>query len=180
MNMGSLRDFKRPIAAQLEGSLLLQRWRALQSRERLALGLLALFVLLALLYLLLWQPARQGVTAARSAYEQERALHAYLQAQAPLARSLVSSLVSKPQASLDPTRLQGLVTASAAEQGLAIVRVDSDSDGSLKVSLQAAPFAQLLRWFSRLEQQGVRIAEAGLDRTEDNRVAARLTLTVAQ
>ncbi|MFZ3203226.1 MAG: type II secretion system protein M [Pseudomonas sp.] len=174
--MSRLGELMKPSAEQLQGSLLVQRWHALQPRERLALGLLALFVLLALLYLLLWQPARQGVTAARSVYEQERALHAYLQAQAPLARSLVS----KPQASLDPMRLQGLVTASAAEQGLAIVRVDSDSDGSLQVSVQPAPFAQLLRWLSRLEQQGVRIVEAGLDRTEDNRVAARLTLNVAQ
>lgn len=174
--MSRLGELLKPSAAQLQGSLLVQRWSALQSRERLALGLLALFVLLALLYLLLWQPVRQGVTAARSAYEQERALHAYLQAQAPLARSLAS----KPQASLAPARLQGLVTASAAEQGLAIVRVDSDSDGSLQVSVQPAPFAQLLRWFSQLEQQGVRIVEAGLDRTEDNRVAARLTLNVAQ
>jgi len=174
--MSRLGELIKPSVAQLQGSWLVQRWSALQPRERLALGLLALFVLLTLLYLLLWQPARQGVTAARSAYEQERALHAYLQVQAPLARSLAS----KPQASLEPARLQGLVTASAAEQGLAIVRVDSDSDGSLQVSLQAAPFAQLLRWFSQLEQQGVRIAEAGLDRTEDNRVAARLTLSVMQ
>lgn len=174
--MSRLGELLKPSAAQLQGSPLVQRWRALQSRERLALGLLALFVLLALLYLLLWQPAQQGVTAARSAYEQERALHAYLQEQAPLARSLVG----KPQASLDPARLQGLVTASAAEQGLAIVRLDSDSDGSLQVSVQPAPFAQLLRWFSSLEEQGVRIAETGLERTEDNRVAARLTLNVAQ
>ncbi|MGV8842186.1 MAG: type II secretion system protein M [Pseudomonas sp.] len=174
--MNRLGELLKPSAAQLQGSVLLQRWRALQSRERLALGLLALFVLLALLYLMLWQPARQGVSAARSAYEQERVLHAYLQAQAPLARSLVS----KPQISLDPARLQGLVTASAAAQGLTIVRLDSDSDGSLQVSLQSAPFVQLLRWFSRLEQQGVRIAEAGLDRVEGNQVAARLTLHVAQ
>lgn len=174
--MNRLGELMKPSAAQLQDSVLLQRWRALQARERLALGLLALFVLLALLYLLLWQPARQGVIAARSAYQQERALHAYLQAQAPLARSLVS----KPQVSLDPARLQGLVTASAAEQGLAIVRLDSESDGSLQVNLQPAPFAQLQRWFSRLEQQGVQIAEAGLDRAEDNRVAARLTLHVAQ
>ncbi|WP_372866386.1 type II secretion system protein M [Pseudomonas sp.] len=174
--MGRLNEWMKPSAAQLQGSLVLQRWRALQARERLALGLLALFVLLALLYLMLWQPARQGVSAARSAFEQERALHAYLQAQAPLARSLMS----KPQVSLDPARLQGLVTASAAEQGLVIERLDSDSDGSLQVSVQSAPFDQLLRWFSRLEQQGVRIVEAGLDRAEGSRVAARLTLSVAQ
>ncbi|MDA7085865.1 type II secretion system protein M [Pseudomonas sp. SA3-5] len=174
--MRRLNEWMRATTAQLQGSVLLQRWRALQARERLALGLLALFVLLALLYLMLWQPARQGVSAARSAFEQERALHAYLQAQAPLARSLVS----QPQASLDPARLQGLVTASAAELGLAIERLDSDSDGSLQVSVQSAPFEQLLRWFSRLEQQGVQIAEAGLDRAEGNKVAARLTLRVVQ
>ena len=173
--MSSLNNLKSPLAAQLEGSALGQRWRSLEARERLALGLLALFLLLVLLYLLLWQPAQQGVAAARTAYEQQRALHAYLQAQAPLARNLAST----PQASLDPARLQGVVTASAAEQGLTVERLDSQGDGSLEVSLQAAPFAQLLRWFVVLERQGVRIAEAGLDRSEDNRVAARLTLRVA-
>lgn len=173
--MSSLSDLKSPLAAQLENSVLLQRWRALAPRERLALSLLALFLLLLVLYLLVWQPARQGVVAARAAFAEQRALHAYLQAQAPLARSLAS----KPQVELDPARLQGLVTASAGEQGLAVERLDSDSDGSLQVSLQPAPFAQLLRWFAALEQQGVRIAEAGLDRDEDNRVAARLTLRVA-
>jgi general secretion pathway protein M len=175
MNMSSLSDLKNPFAAQLEGSALAQRWRALAARERLALGLLAAFLLLVLLYLLLWRPAQQGLLAAREGHEQQRALHAYMQAQAPLARSLSST----PQASLDPARLQGVVTASAAEQGLTVERLNSESDGSLEVSLQAAPFAQLLRWFVVLERQGVRIAEAGLDRSEDNRVAARLTLRVA-
>jgi general secretion pathway protein M len=173
--MNNLSESKKPFAAQLQGSLALQRWRALLPRERLALRLLALFVLLTLVYVLLWQPARQGVTAARSAFAQEQALYAYLQAQAPLARSLAN----QPQVSLDPARLQGLVTASAAEQGLLIERLDSDSDGSLQVSLQPAPFVQLLRWFTWLEQQGVRIAEAGLDRATDNRVTATLALNVA-
>lgn len=175
MNMGSLSDLKKPLATQLESSVLVQRWRALAARERLALAGLALFLVLVVLYLLLWQPARQGVTAARSAFEQQRALHAYLQAQAPAARGLAG----KPRTSLDPARLQGLVTASAAEQGLAVERLDSDGDGSLQVSLQPALFAQLLRWFAALEQQGVQIAEASLARSEDNRVTARLTLQVA-
>ncbi|NQD94161.1 type II secretion system protein M [Pseudomonas sp. CrR25] len=172
--MGSLSNLMNPFVAQWENSPLRQRWQALAGREQVALSLLGLFLLLMLLYLLLWQPARQGLLAARTAFEQQRALHAYLQIQAPLARSLAS----KPPVDLDPARLQGLVTASAAEQGLAVERLDSDGDGSLQVSLQAAPFVQLLRWFAVLEQQGVRIAEAGLDRDDDNRVAARLTLRV--
>jgi len=173
--MSRLQALKNPFAAQMENSHLLQRWRALAARDRLSLSLLAGFLLLVILYLTLWQPAQQKLEAARGAFEQQRALFAYLQTKEPLARSLAS----KPQAELDPARLQGLVTASAAEQGLAIERMDSDGDGSVQVSLQPAPFAQLLRWFAALEEQGVQIAEAGLDRGEENRVAARLTLRVA-
>ena len=44
---------------------------------------------------------------------------------------------------------------------------------------QTAPFAQLLRWFAALQEQGVQIAEAGLDRAEANQVVARLSLRVA-
>lgn len=173
--MTRLQALKNPFTAQMENSQLLQRWRGLPPRDRLSLSLLAAFLLLVILYLALWQPAQQKLVAARSAFEQQRALHAYLQAKEPLARSLAS----KPRVELDPARLQGLVTASATEQGLAVERMDSDGDGSVQVSLQPAPFAQLLRWFAVLEEQGVQIVEAGLDRSEENRVAARLTLRVA-
>lgn len=162
--------------AQLDNSLLLQRWRALAPREQLSLASLAGFLLLVLLYLTLWQPAQQRLLAARAAFETQRELNAYLHSQAPLARSLASV----PQTNVDPARLQGLVTASATTQGLTIERLDSDGEGVLQVSVQAAPFAQLLRWFAALQEQGVQIAEAGLDRGGDNRVAARLSLRVAQ
>lgn len=161
---------------QLDNSLLLQRWRALAPREQFSLASLGAFLLLVLLYLTLWQPAQQRLAAARSAFEVQRELHAYLQSQAPLARSLAG----KPQLSVDPARLQGMVTASAATQGLTIERLDSDGEAAVQVSLQAAPFAQLLRWFAALQEQGVQIAEAGLDRGDDNKVIARLSLRVAQ
>nr|WP_298145825.1 type II secretion system protein M [uncultured Pseudomonas sp.] len=173
--MSRLQALTNPFSAQIEQSRLLQRWQGLPSRDRLSLALLAGFLLLVVLYLALWQPAQQRLAAARSAFEQQRTLYTYLQAKEPLARNLAS----KPRVELDPARLQGLVTASATEQGLAVERMDSDGDGSVQVSLQPAPFAQLLRWFAVLEEQGVQIAEAGLDRGEENRVAARLTLRVA-
>src|SRR3990167_3210198 len=104
--------------AQLDNSLLLQRWRALAPREQFSLGSLGAFLLLVLLYLTLWQPTQE--------------------------------------------------------------RLDNSGDGALQLNLQPAPFAQLLRWFTVLQEQGVQIAEAGLDRAEDNKVAARLSLRVAQ
>src|SRR3990167_4033316 len=104
--MNSLSESIKPFTAQLQGSLALQRWRALLPRERLALGLLGLFVLLTLVYVLLLQPPRRGVPAGRGAFARGRALNPSLEAQARLARSRAR----QPRVSLDPANLQGLVT----------------------------------------------------------------------
>lgn len=163
--------------AQLDNSQLLQRWRALAAREQFALASLGSFLLLVVLYLTLWLPTQERLQAARSAFESQRELNAYLVSQAPLARNLAGS---SQQPMLDPARLQGAVTATAATQGLIIERLDNSEEGVLQLNLQPAPFAQLLRWFSVLQEQGVHIAEAGLDRAEGNQVAARLSVRVAQ
>jgi general secretion pathway protein M len=158
--------------AQWDDSALAKRWRALVPREQFAVGALLLFVLLALLYVSLWQPAQQRVQAARTALQTQRELNAYMHAQAPLLRNQAST----PQASIEPVRLQGLITSSAAAHGLSIERLDNDSAGAVQVNLQPAPFARLLQWISHVQEQGVQISEAGLDRGADNAVVARLTL----
>jgi general secretion pathway protein M len=172
MNMTS-----KGFTAQLDNSQLLQRWRALVPREQFALASLGSFLLLVVLYLALWLPAQERLQAARSAFESQRELNAYLVSQAPLARNLAGS---SQQPMLDPARLQGVVTATAATQGLIIERLDNSEEGVLQLNVQPAPFAQVLRWFSVLQEQGVHIAEAGLDRAEGNQVAARLSVRVAQ
>lgn len=164
-----------PLQARLETSVLMQRWRGLPPRDRLAMILLGLFLLLVVLYLGLWRPAQHKALSARDDYQQQRELNLYLHSHAAAARALQS----KPQTSIDPARLQGFVTTSAAEHGLAIERLDNEGEGGLLVNLQPAGFAELLRWFVSLEEQGVRIDEAGLDRADRGRVTARLTLRVA-
>ena len=52
--------------------------------------------------------------------------------------------------------------------------------GAVQVNLQPVAFAQLLRWIQALEEQGVRVEAAGLDRAEENRVIARLGLRVVE
>lgn len=163
------------IIAQLHASPLAQRWQLLAKHERMMLGLLAVFLLSTLLYLVVWRPVANQKGEAQLYLEQQRALHGYLQARAPE----VMETHRRPVLSLDPARLQGLVTASAAEKGLAVERLDSEGSGGVQVSLQPAGFEPLLRWFDDLQAQGVRIEEAGLDRQEDGRIAARLTLRVA-
>lgn len=155
-------------------SPLAQRWQALPARDRLALMALSVFLLLVLFYVALWQPAQRHAQAARAAFEEQRALYAYMQSRAPQ----VQGRDLQPRTSLDPVRLQGVVTASAAQQGLVIERLDAEGYGAVQVNLQPVAFAQLLRWIEALEAQGVRVEEAGLDRAEENRVTARLSLRV--
>ncbi|MGP0172340.1 type II secretion system protein M [Pseudomonas sp. NCHU5208] len=170
--MATWRDLNQTLNQQWQRSTLAQRLQTLPPRDRLALLLLGAFLLLVLLYLLLWQPAQRQARDARAAFEEQRALYAYLQSRAPELRGRDL----QARASLDPTRLQGLVTASAAEQGLVIERLDAESQGAVQVGLQPVPFEQLLRWIETLEAQGVSVEEAGFDRAEDNLVVARLSL----
>ncbi|MGF6694724.1 general secretion pathway protein M [Metapseudomonas resinovorans] len=172
--MKMLDTIKVPLQAQWQTSSLGVRWRAMPARDRMALLWLGMFLGLVLLYLLLWLPAERRLASAREYFETQRSLHAYLQLHAPKARSVQS----QPQSQVEPERLQGLVTATAAQQGLAVERIDSDAPGTVQVNLQPAAFASLLRWFGVLEGQGVRIDEAGMDRNEDGRVTARVSLKV--
>lgn len=159
---------------RLAQSPLLARWQAMSARDRLALSLLGGFVVLVLLYLLAWQPVSQKLQQAQSFLQQQRSLHAYMQAHAPQVRSMQG----RPQVSLEPARLQGLVTGSAASQGLNVERLDNQGDGRLQVSLQPAEFSRLLRWLVSLEEQGVTVEEAGLERAEQGLVSSRLQLRV--
>jgi general secretion pathway protein M len=154
-------------------SPLAQRWEALPPRDRLALAGLGLFALLVLLYLAVWRPAERQRAAAQDYFLQQRDLNAYLESRAPLARNLQRR--PQAQAQVDAAHLQGFVTSSAEEQGLAVERLDNAGEG-VQVNLQPASFATLLQWFEQLQAQGVRITEAGLDRTADDRVTARLVL----
>jgi general secretion pathway protein M len=160
------------LQARIANNPLAARWQAMPSRDRLALGLLGGFLLLVLLYLLLWRPVSQNLEQARSFLQQQRALHAYLQEHVPQVRALQG----KPQVNVDPAALQGLVTGSAASQGLSIERLDNQGDGGLQVSLQPTDFARLLRWLVNLEEQGVRVEEAGLERADKGLVTTRLLL----
>lgn len=170
--MSRLMSLTAPLQASLQRTGALNYWHGLSRRDRLALGALGLFTLLVLLYLLLWRPAEQRVAQAREYLQQQRTLHGYLQENAPQVRAMSG----KPQVSLDPARLQGLVTASAGTQGLTVERIDSQGDGGVQVVLQPTEFARLLRWLVELEEQGVRVDEAGLERADKGLVSSRLLL----
>ena len=54
--------------------------------------------------------------------------------------------------------------------------MDNQGDGGVQISLQPTDFNRLLRWLVSLEEQGVRVDEAGLERADKGLVSARLLL----
>lgn len=160
------------LRAQLMQSPLWLRWQALQPREQRSLILLTAFVVATLFYLLLWQPAQQRVSEAKAYFQQERELHAYLEQNTELARQMSGS----SPVILAPEELQGLVTATAQQHGLAIESLDSSGDGSLQVTLPNVSHATLLRWFDELQAAGAALAEVSLGRAGEGRVNARARL----
>lgn len=159
------------LTVRLADSPLWQRWQRLAPRERLALGLLAAFLLGVLFWFWLWLPAERAAQQARDSYLAQRDLHRYLEQNTDLARQLGGSSEAP---SLAPDQLQGLITQSAQQSNLLIESFDNGADGSLQVSLPGASAALLLRWFDELQALGVRLAEVSLERVGDGQVNARV------
>lgn len=158
---------------QLGRSPLRHRWQQLTTRDRQALGWLSAFLLAVLVYTQLWQPLQQGATDARQRYQQQQALLAYLQQHAD---SIQPAAKTSQQAPLQPEQLQGVITRSARQHQLQIDRLDPDSDGSLSLQIPNVRTPVLFRWLQTLQQQGIQVAQASLQRLGPGEVSASLSL----
>ncbi len=170
--MNAMLSFSHQLQQRARLSPLGQRWQQLPPRDRFALLGLGFFLLMALIYLALWQPLQRDLQQSRDWYSQQRDLHAYLLAHADEARQLAGN----PQQQIDAEALHGVVTRSAQERGLSIERVDSDASG-VQVKLALAPFANVLAWLQQLHSQGVNFADVSLERGDNGNVLTRLSLT---
>ena len=165
-------NFKQQLAVRLTDLPLWRRWQRLPPRDRLALGLLAAFLVALLFYLWLWLPAQRHAAAAREHYQAQRELYAYLQQNSELARQMGRSA----RVALAPEELQGLVTQSAQQSNLRIERFASGAAGGLQVSLPGASYTLLLRWLAELQALGVNVGEGSLERAGEGQVDARVGL----
>lgn len=169
-----LTPLKRELGAYLIRSGAWQRWQQLPPRDRLALTVLGVFFALLVVYAFIWLPLDRKLESATARYRQESELLAYLQAQAPMLRTLAK----RERSSLGPEQLQGLITSSAQKRGLVLERLDSEGSGRLLVSLAQVPFERLIVWLRDIEKKGVTLLEIGLERNGAGRVDARLTVGV--
>ena len=151
---------------------------SLAPRERLMVSAAAGVVILALIFLLAWEPLASRVTQLQQSVDEQQALKQWMQQAAVEARQLRGAAGS---AAADANRsLLAIVdqTSKQSRLGSAVKRIQPDGQDLVRVSLEQASFDDVVLWLGTLQRSyGVNVVDAALDRQANaGRVNARLTL----
>ena len=150
------------------------RWNGLGARERRVASTLAVFLGIVLFTLLVWMPIEGGLTRSQARLASAQAQLAQVQSQA----AFVASLRAAPHAEA-PADAGSAVQEAALRNGLReqVKRVDADGARSVRVQIEAAPFPALMSLLVELQQAGLRVENANLERNaRPGTVNARLLL----
>lgn len=158
----------------------IQHWyHGLQQRERQLVLSATIVIVVTLLYLIIWEPIHNGLEKQTEKYQSNIANLEWMQAAATEVRSLKSSgAANRNKNNSQPVSL--LVETSATNAGLKpyLSKLESTSDKGARVTIDAAPFNQMLLWLNTLQTQyGITVSSANLDRDDKpGAVNARMTL----
>lgn len=156
-------------------------WLGLQSRERKTLIMGGVVLLISVVYFGMWEPFQTKLARLEQAVEKNRALLGWMERSAAQVEAL--RRVNRPAAGKrvsDGRSLLALVdqTAKRSRLGAALKRVEPEGKAAVRVWLEQAPFDDMMRWLSQLEQRnGIVIKSITIDRQDTpGRVNARIRL----
>ncbi len=154
-------------------------WAALANRERLLVVVAGVTVLIALLYLLVWEPFAKGRSDLASRVQAHQKDLAWMeQAAAELARLRAATRTHTVQGR--QRSLLAIIDSSAKQAGLrkVIQRMEPVGQDGVKLWLENADFDRLIGWLGALRRRfGIRVSRASFDRQDTpGRVDARLSL----
>lgn len=157
-----------------------QFWAERAPRERAILGFGAAIVLIAVLYLLLIEPAWTGINRLERSLPQQRSQAAELDA----LLAEVKGVKAQPQvANVSASEAKGAIESSLARAGLKATRVVPLSDGDVQLTFVNVPYGTWAAWLAGLERElGARTTSAvinGKDGTPGN-VDVELALRLAR
>jgi type II secretory pathway component PulM len=151
-----------------------RRWSALGAGERRALSALAVFLAPVLFYLIVWSPIEGGLARSQARLAAVQGQLAQVREQAALVESLRAAPRSDP-----PPDAAAAVQEAAVLNGLReqVKRVDSDGPSSVRVAIEAAPFATVMGMLVDLQRRGLRTEKATFERNaKPGTVNAQLVL----
>ena len=129
---------------------LLRMWNERAPRERLVLGALGFVVLVAILYLLVVEPAWTGIRQLERGLPQARAQSGQLDA---LLNEVKALKARPPVATVGPGEARGAVERSLSSAGLKATRIAALADGDLQIGFANVPYAQWTTWLAGIERE---------------------------
>ena len=157
----------------------MREWlESLQPRERAALVAATAITVVALIYVLAWEPLDSAVSRLRDNLASQSAALAWMQSASLEVRQLKRS---QPRRATGRNRsLLAIVDQSAQRAGLrqALQRMEPEGSDSVKLWVTATAFDKLVVWLGDLQsKEGVAISALAINPTEvPGQVEARLTL----
>ena len=154
-------------------------WNSLALRERKLLLVGGVVLTLALAWLLIWEPVKQGISEREQAINNQQELFRELQGMREEAQAL-RARAGDNTGGVAAGDLLSLANASAREHGLggAVQRVQPQGDERVQVWLEQAAFDELVAWLGTLQyEHGVSVYNISLERQrEPGRVNSRVAL----
>ena len=137
------------------------RWyRGREPRDRLVIRLLSLAVCILLLWSVVWKPVSDWRELANNRFENAQSTLDWVHTNEARVRAAVRAQAPR---GAGPSLLP-VITRAAEAQGLALNRLQPESNGAVTVMLQAQPFNEVMKWVHNLqENNGVTILRISVD-----------------
>lgn len=149
------------------------RFAALPPRDRAALKLMAVTLLLLLGYLLVWVPVHEFADSRRADRDRQLELLQFMRASELQARAAAAS----PAGRAGGQSLLSTISRSAQAFGIKPNRLQPEGDGGVSVFFDAVSFNDLARWLEKQVADGITVQQLAIDRDEaPGRVNARIVL----
>lgn len=158
----------------------LKQWfNSLPTKERWLVSGTAALLLLTVFYLAVWEPVHLGLNTAQQKQKTQKEILIWMQQAAMEAKTLQATGSKSTFRDRDkPATL--VIEQSIKNAGLkpAISKIESSGKDGARVTLNEAPFNQILVWLNTLStHNGIHVVSANIERAnEPGRANARLTL----
>lgn len=155
-------------------------WQNLEQRERWILTAGGVVVMLAILYLLVWEPVSKGVTNLQRDVQGRRGTLQWMQTASGEVATL--NATARPRGrGLGGRSLLSVVDQSArrSQLGPALKRVEPEGKNKVRVWLENVPFDSVVSWIGRMDNRyGVVVDSIRVERQKEaGKVNARVTLS---
>ena len=147
-----------------------QWWSDRQPRERTLLGGVGVLVLLFVVFQFLLMPLADYRASARDQHEAALAMLQEVEAGARTIHALQAAAGERPEGAA-----RTVVATTATELGLAITRLQPLESNELDVWLDDVASPLLYAWVGRLQERGIPVTRAVIQKNDDATVSAQIT-----